>query len=84
MPYFDRYDICEAHALIESDYNVGGVLWERPSNARRNMSTGFQLSRMGYRAGPLAGTREHLTENGREIYDALAQRYGFTEEESEA
>lgn len=43
------FDICQAHAQLESDYNVGGIVWERPSNRRRNASTGVQLSRMGYR-----------------------------------
>lgn len=42
------FDICQAHAQLESDYNVGGILRERPSNRRRNASTGVQLSRMGY------------------------------------
>lgn len=80
MPYFDRFDICEAHALIEADYNVGGVLWERPSNRRRNMSTAYQLDRMRYRPSPMGGTFEHLTENGREIYRELEGRYGFVGE----
>lgn len=44
------FDICQAHAQLESDYNVGGMLWERPSNRRRNESTGCQLSRMEYSA----------------------------------
>lgn len=26
MPYFDRFDICEAHRAIEIHYNVGGWL----------------------------------------------------------
>jgi len=73
MAYFDRIDICEAHALIEADYNVGGIVRERPSNARRNESTACQLSRMGYRQAGGA----HLTENGREIYRELEKRYGF-------
>lgn len=51
MPYFDRFDICEAYYALENDYNVSGVLQERPSNQRRNMSTDFQLHRMGYRSG---------------------------------
>ncbi len=43
------FDICQAHAQLESDYNVGGIVRERPSNQRRNESTGCQLSRIGYR-----------------------------------
>lgn len=78
MPYFDRFDICAAHEAIEIHYNIGGIVRERPSNARRNESTGVQLHRMRYRSAP---TRldcfEALTENGKEIYAALEVRYGF-------
>lgn len=76
MPYFDRFDICEAHLLIEWDYNVGGILRERPSNIRRNMSTGYQLNRMGFRPG-FSLTWETLSDNGKEIYELLEIRYGF-------
>lgn len=75
MPYFDRFDICAAHAAIEADYNLGGWVRERPSNVRRRESTACQLHRMQYRAAP-GGDR--LTENGQEIYDELEARYGFT------
>lgn len=44
------FDICQAHAQLESDYNKGGWLQERPSNQRRMESTGVQLHRMRYRA----------------------------------
>lgn len=44
----NRFSICQAHAQLESDYNMGGILRERPSNNRRNESTSCQLSRMGY------------------------------------
>ena len=43
-----RFSICQAYAQLESDYNAGGILRERPSNARRNESTSCQLSRIGY------------------------------------
>ena len=43
-----RFSICQAHAQLESDYNVAGCLRERPSNKRRNESTSCQLSRIGY------------------------------------
>ena len=76
MPYFDRFDICEAHALLEWDYNVGGIVWERPSNRRRNMSTGYQLARMHFRPSPML-SRDTLTENGREIYDEAVARLGL-------
>ena len=44
----DRFNICQAYAQLESDYNVGGILRERPSNQRRNESISCQLSRMGF------------------------------------
>ena len=44
---------------------------------RRNMSTEFQLSRMGVRVSP--AVREYgyggLSVNGRAIYNALVERY---------
>ena len=53
LPHMDApvsvFDLCQAHAQLESDYNVGGWLRERPSNQRRMMSTGSQLHRMKYR-----------------------------------
>jgi hypothetical protein len=52
LPHMDSpvsiFDVCQAHAQLESDYNVGGWVRERPSNQRRNESTSCQLSRMGY------------------------------------
>lgn len=83
MAYFDRFDICEAYAVMEYDWNVGGILHERKSNRRRNMSTDFQLHRMGFKPGHSWGwSRESLTENGQEIYDDLCERYGFEYQES--
>lgn len=72
MAYFDRYDICAAHLQLEYDYNVSGILQERESNRRRMMSTGFQLRRMGYRRDI------GMTDNAKEIYIELEERYGFT------
>ncbi len=80
MAYFDRFDICEAYLAMEWDYNVSGILQERESNQRRNMSTGFQLSRMGFRPHPMFNGFASLTENGREIYTALKERYGFCDD----
>ena len=55
LPYMDSevsiFAICQAHNQLESDYNVGGILRERPSNQRRNMSTGCQLHRMDFNSG---------------------------------
>ena len=44
----NRYNICQAYAQLEADYNVGGWVRERPSNQRRKESIGAQLSRIGY------------------------------------
>lgn len=76
MATFDRFDICEAHYILESDYNVGGILRERPSNIRRNMSSGYQLSRMGFNPSPNLSF-ETLSENGQELYNELVQRYSL-------
>jgi hypothetical protein len=73
-PYFDRFDICAAHARIESDYNVGGWVRERVSNQRRNESTAVQLSRMHYRGAPSGD----MSPNAWAIYRVLQVRYGFT------
>lgn len=55
LPHMDDrvsvFDICQAHAQLESDYNVDGIVFERPSNKRRRASTGCQLSRMQYDPG---------------------------------
>lgn len=45
------FDICQAHAQLESDYNVGGWLRERESNRRRRESTGCQLARVKFNPG---------------------------------
>lgn len=76
MPYFDRFDICEAYLCIEWDWHCGGWLQERPSNQRRQEGTDIQLTRMGFRPRPGLWS-DTLSENGRAIYDALAVRYGF-------
>lgn len=48
---FSVFSICQAHLQLESDYNKGGILWERPSNQRHNRSTGVQLHRMKFSPG---------------------------------
>lgn len=63
----DRTDICEAHYLLEADYNVGGWLRERPSNVRRNMSSAYQLWRMKFTPSPILAF-ETLTEDGKRVY----------------
>ena len=47
----DRFAICQAFMQLESDYNVGGWVRERPSNQRRMESIGVQLHRMGFSSG---------------------------------
>lgn len=66
----DRFDICEAHAVLEWDYNRGGWLPERPSNARRKASTGVQLQRMGFKPRPSLGGFTSLTPDGQQVYIA--------------
>ena len=52
LPHMDSevsvFAVCQAHQQLEADYNVGGILRERPSNKRRNESTGVQLAHMDY------------------------------------
>jgi len=79
MAYFERFDICEAHLALEWDWNAHGILQERESNQRRNMSTDFQLHRMGFKHGAGFNGFESLTDNGKEIYHELEARYGFNE-----
>lgn len=67
MACFDRFDIAEAHCLLEWDYNKGGILLERPTNARLMRSTGVQLHNMKFRPAP-GLSYDSLTDNGKEIY----------------
>lgn len=77
MPYFDRFDICAAHYAIETDWNEGGWLHERESNRRRKEATHVQLERIQFRVGAAFNGYASLSENGKEIYRALCDRYGF-------
>lgn len=77
MAYFDRFDICEAYKALEDDYNVSGVLQERPSNRRRAMSTDFQLHRMEFRPSPMFCGFASMSENAQDIYMDLVARYGL-------
>ena len=79
MPDFDRFDICEAHYLLECDYNMNGWLRERPSNLRRREATHVQLHRLGFKPSPLL-SHDTLTENGREIYGLLVRRYALPQQ----
>ena len=75
--YWDRCDICEAYFLLECDWNVSGILRERPSNRRRNESIGCQLDRIRFRPSPLL-SYDRLSENGREIYDTAVERFNLS------
>ena len=84
MPYFDRFDICEAHLALEWDWHAGGWLHERPSNVRRGQRRGYvgeatsiQLARIGFKHGAAFQGYASLSENGRAIYHELERRYGF-------
>jgi len=71
-----RRDIMDVYCLVETDYNVSGVLQERPSNQRRKMSTGFQLHRMGYKVNPFLSF-ESLNPAAKSLYRCLERRYGL-------
>jgi len=77
MATFDRFDICEAYAALEADYNAGGWLQERPSNQRRKEACSVQLDRIGFKPG--AGWRgyDSLSDNGKEIYEGAVERLGL-------
>lgn len=78
MPYFDRFDIAEAYLAMEWDYNVSGILQERPSNKRRRMSTDYQIrTRMKYDLGRMFNGFKSLSLNAKEIYWNLQDRYKF-------
>lgn len=74
--YFDRFDICEAYAVLEWDWNVGGWLPERPSNARRREATSIQLARMRFKPSPMLSF-DNLSENGKAIYRNAERRFGL-------
>lgn len=76
---FDRFDICEAYAVLEWDWNKNGWLQERPSNQRRCEATSIQLQRLGFKPSPNLSF-ETLSENGQEIYRSLERRYGLAGE----
>lgn len=78
MAEWNRFDLCEAYKAVEDDYNVGGILYERKSNKRRNEATHIQLARIKFKVGAAWKGYPSLTENGKEIYANLCKRYGFT------
>lgn len=78
----DRIAICEVFYMLEADFHdLGGGLWERPSNQRRRMSTGAQLHRMGFRPSPLLAFVT-LDEEQRDLYYTLAHEWNLPVVES--
>lgn len=75
MPYFDRFDICEAYLALEMDWNVGGCLQERVVNRSPPFSVGFQLERMQLKPRYNFKGYESLTENGKAIYNAFLEKH---------
>lgn len=72
----DRIEICEVYHLIEIHYSCGGLLYERPSNKRRNMSTDFQLKRMGFKPSPLLKFSK-LSDQQLILYFQLLDKWGL-------
>lgn len=66
--YFDRFDICEAYYMFASLYHGGQWSEEYRIFGR--------LHKIKFRERPSISV-ETLTENGREIFDALVARKGF-------
>ena len=66
MPYFDRFDICEAYYLFAYEYHFGGDTSDQIFH---------RLRRMMFKPSPFIGSsgREYLglTENGWLIYGQL-------------
>jgi hypothetical protein len=60
MPYFDRFDICEAYAFYD-------MLWG-PTEY------GAQLRRIGFRLSPIARL-ETLDENAKAIFGSLVRKH---------
>jgi hypothetical protein len=86
MAEWDRFDICEAYAVLEWDWHSGGVLWERPSNRRRGERRGYtaestdvQLARMQFKPKPNLSF-DTLTENGQEIYRNAERKFGLVKD----
>ena len=79
LPYMEPkvsvFAVCQAHQQLEADYNVGGILRERPSNKRRNESTGVQLARMGYLSSSWWVDIENLEEDENPDDEAVRDIY---------
>lgn len=77
--YFNSFDICAAYLALENDYNSGGWLQQRPSNARRKESTGVQLRRIGFNPGADFYCAFEYLQNHNQcaIYVNALQRFGL-------
>ncbi len=69
MPYFDRFDICEAYNLFATYYH-GGQWTETYRIFGR-------LAKLKFKPSRGAEYVDGLTENGRAIFDQLVEREGF-------
>lgn len=78
----NRFDIAEAHAVLEWDYNLGGWLRERPSNQRRMEATAVQLNRLKFRARPNLSF-DTLEEDGKLVYLANVLRWKLPRDEEQ-
>ena len=65
MPYFDKFDICEAYWCYASDWHSGQ--WSKIYEIFG------RLDRMGFKPSPMLST-DSLEENAREIYDLLVEK----------
>lgn len=77
MATFDRFDICQAYQAVHEDWHTDAMLWERPSSRRKRESIEVQLDRIGFKVGMGWNGWDSLTENGREIYNDLCQRWNL-------
>ena len=77
MPYFDRFDICEAYAALEHDYSEGGTLRTRGIRGTAWHQVSVQLDRIGFRGSWFTGDADHLTENSLAIYDAYVIKHNL-------
>ena len=66
MPYFDRFDVCEAYYLFATDYHEGQ--W---SETYRIFG---RLQQLRFQPSP-GLSRRSLTSNGRQILASLIRRY---------
>ena len=69
--YFDRFDIVEAHYAFYSDYHEGQ--WSKKYERLCRISD--PNGRIQLRVSPLWRGFESLSENGKEIYNQLVNRF---------